>query len=126
MITEQCPEGFYAVESLSGCSGCYFRDLGDNRCMARDCEPYERYDGKSVVFKKIETPPKSKVVEFLTAHNPDHVLKQAIGEFDTVLIIGWRKDLDFEARASTNADKKECLWLASQFVHKLFNGDYTE
>lgn len=67
----------------------------------------------------------NNVVEFKTAHNPDHVLQQAVGDYETVLIIGWDHNGGLDARASTNVDKRECLWLVQQFTHKLMNGDYT-
>ena len=51
------------------------------------------------------------------ATNPDTVLKEAIGEFKSVLIIGYNHDDLIEARASLNLDRKEILWLMEYFKH---------
>jgi len=59
-----------------------------------------------------------------TAENPDNVLEQAIGEYDSVLILGWDKDEDMYCRSSTNLSHEQVLWLVTMFKHKLMNGDY--
>jgi len=58
-----------------------------------------------------------KVVKFYPANaaeNPDAVLEQAIGCYEKVLVLGWDKDGKHDARASTNADFKELLWMIEE------------
>lgn len=56
--------------------------------------------------------------------NPDNVLEQAIGEYDSVLIIGYDKDEYLDARASTNLDHSQILWLIEKFKHNMLSGRY--
>lgn len=58
------------------------------------------------------------------AQDPDHVLEEAKGVFDSVLVIGWDKEGVIDIRASLNLDHEGCLWLAALFQKKLLNGDY--
>lgn len=61
---------------------------------------------------------KKKVVKFYpknAAENPDAVLEQAVGTYDMVLILGWDKEGFLDARASTNAEPRDLLWLIEQF-----------
>lgn len=71
----------------------------------------------------------SKVVKFYpadAAKSADNVLEQAIGGFSEVLIIGWDKDGNFDARATLGLkDGADCLWLAEVFKTKLLNGDFS-
>lgn len=59
------------------------------------------------------------------AQSPDNVFEQAIGEFESAVIIGWNKDGTLDVRASLNLDHKEINWLLSVFQNKLLNGDYS-
>lgn len=59
-----------------------------------------------------------------SAKNPDAVLEQSLGQFDSVIVIGWNTDGELDVRASTNIDHKEILWMLSVFQTKLLNGDY--
>lgn len=69
-----------------------------------------------------------KVVKFYPANasdNPDMVLEQAAGEFNDVLVIGWDKDDELDARCSSGISRKaETVYLLQTFLHKLLNGDY--
>ena len=61
------------------------------------------------------------------AKNPDNVLEQAIGVYDEVLVIGWRKDEEgtMDARTSLGLiDGGDLLWLIETFKFKLLRGDY--
>lgn len=58
------------------------------------------------------------------ASNPDNVLEQAIGEYESVFIIGYDKNGFTDYRSSTNLDHEQILWLISKFQHKLLNGDF--
>lgn len=61
------------------------------------------------------------------AKSADNVLEQAIGEYSEVLIIGWDKDGNFDARATLGLkDGADCLWLTEVFKAKLINGDFME
>lgn len=59
------------------------------------------------------------------AKNADNVLEQAVGQYSEVLIIGWDKNGQFDARATLGLkDGADCLWLVEVFKHKLLNGDF--
>lgn len=59
------------------------------------------------------------------AKDADNVLEQAIGFYDEVLIIGWDKDGQFDARATLGlVDGGDCLWLVETFKFKLLNGEF--
>lgn len=61
------------------------------------------------------------------AKNPDSVLEQAVGQYSNVLIIGWDKDGDLDARASIGLKAgSDVLWLIECFKHKLLLGDYCD
>ncbi len=62
-----------------------------------------------------------------SAKDPDAVLEQAVGAFKSVLIIGWDKNGDLQARATLDlADGGEVLWLLEGFKHNLMCGVYAE
>lgn len=61
-----------------------------------------------------------------SAKNPDAVLEQAVGEYESVFIIGWSKDGAMDVRSSTNLECKDILWLIEVFKKKMLNGDYFE
>lgn len=58
------------------------------------------------------------------AENPDTVLEKAIGNYESVVVIGWDKDGILDARASLNINSEQINWLISIFQRKLLNGDY--
>ena len=61
------------------------------------------------------------------AKDPDNVLEQAIGQYKSMIIIGWDNDGDFDARATLNLkDGGDLLWLVELFKFKLLNGDFGE
>jgi hypothetical protein len=70
------------------------------------------------------------VVDFYpkgAAASADNILKQAVGAYDQVLIIGWAKDGSLDARATLGLkDGGDVLWLVEVFKTKLMNGDYME
>lgn len=71
----------------------------------------------------------SNVIKFRgkdAAINPDAVLEQAIGQYDSTIVIGWNKDGVLDARASLNLDHADIHWMLSAFQHKLLNGDYSD
>ena len=60
------------------------------------------------------------------AIEPDNVLEQALGGFSEVLILGWDKEGNLDARATLGLkDGGDVLWLMEAFKHKLMSGDYT-
>ena len=60
------------------------------------------------------------------AKDADAVLKQAMGGFSEVLVIGWDKEGFLDARATLGLkDGGDILWLIESFKAKLMNGDYT-
>lgn len=68
--------------------------------------------------------PKSQPIQIHAARNPDNVLKDAVGGYQQVFIIGYDLNGNMDARSSTNMTYQEILWLLDAFRHKLLNGDY--
>jgi len=70
----------------------------------------------------------AEVVKFYpadAAKNADNVLEQAIGVYDQVIILGWDKDGNLDARATLGMKGGgDVLWLLETFKHKLIRGDY--
>lgn len=70
----------------------------------------------------------SEVVKFYpkdAAKDADNVLEQAMGQYDDVLIIGYDKDGNFDARATLGlVDGGDMLWLIETLKFKLLRGDY--
>lgn len=61
------------------------------------------------------------------AENPDNVLEQAVGGYSDVLILGWDKDGNLDARASLGMkSSKDVLWLMEVFKNNLLNGVYAD
>ena len=59
-----------------------------------------------------------------SAKNPDSVLEQAIGEYESVFIVGYDKEGNLSARASLNIECSDVLWLIEMFKMKMLRGDY--
>lgn len=70
----------------------------------------------------------AEIVKFYpadAAKRADNVLEQAMGVYDQVLVIGYDKDGNLEARATLGLkDGGDILWLVETFKHKLMNGYY--
>ena len=49
------------------------------------------------------------------AKNPDNVLEQAAGEYESLFIVGYDHEETLVARASTNIKKKDILWMLENF-----------
>lgn len=60
------------------------------------------------------------------ATDPDIVLEAAKGELESVLIIGYDKEGQLDARASLNIKQSDILWMIEMFKMKLMRGDYAE
>jgi hypothetical protein len=58
------------------------------------------------------------------AKSADNVLEQALEVFDEVLLIGWNKDGNMEARATLGLKDGDVLWLIEKFKHNLLSGQY--
>lgn len=59
------------------------------------------------------------------ACDPDKVLENAKGHFESVLVLGYSKGSEvIEAYASLNLTAAQIFFLMEQFKHKLLNGDY--
>lgn len=56
----------------------------------------------------------SNIIALRPADDPDHVLEQAKGHYDEVLVIGWNKEGHLESRASA-LERQEILWLVEMF-----------
>jgi len=71
----------------------------------------------------------TEVIKFYpkdAAKNADNVLEQAIGIYDQVLVIGWRKDAEgtMDARATLGLNDGGALWLIEKFKFNLLSGVY--
>ncbi len=70
----------------------------------------------------------SEVVKFYpknAAKDADNVLEQAVGQYNDVLIIGYDKEGNFDARATLGlVDGGDMLWLIETLKFKLLRGDY--
>lgn len=72
----------------------------------------------------------TEVIKFYpkdAAKDADNVLEQAIGVYDQVLVIGWRKDAEgaMDARATLGLkDGGDLLWLIEKFKFNLMSGTY--
>lgn len=60
------------------------------------------------------------------AVSADVVLKEAVGDYESVIIIGYDTDGEMEARASLNLDHKAIVFLLEVFKQKLISGDYSD
>ena len=58
------------------------------------------------------------------AKNPDNVLEQAIGQYESVFLLGWDKEGKVDFRASLNLDPEDFIYLIERFKFKFMNGDY--
>ena len=58
------------------------------------------------------------------AENPNAVLEQAIGELESVLVIGYNNDGELDARASLNLSREKILWMMRSFEMQLLNCEY--
>lgn len=59
------------------------------------------------------------------AKDPDAVLEQAIGNYETVFILGYDKSGHLDVRSSTNWDTANVMFALESFKHRLMNGDYS-
>lgn len=60
--------------------------------------------------------PKLHVIEKIEGMDADSILKQAEGEFERVMILGYRKDTgEFDARATLTLSDAECVMLTEMF-----------
>ena len=70
----------------------------------------------------------ANILEFPTknaAVNPDVVLREAIGNYESVILIGWNNDGELDFRASLNLCHANINWLIGVAQRKLLNGDYS-
>ncbi len=58
-----------------------------------------------------------------TAYDVDHVLEEAKGVYDKVLVIGFDKEDGMDTRASFNLSKKDALWLIEHFKYQILSGE---
>lgn len=67
-----------------------------------------------------------KFPDMNAAVDPDVVLEEAKGAFESVVLVGWDKEGRLDARATLNLSSAEINWLISIFQQKLLRGDYTD
>jgi len=64
------------------------------------------------------------VVPILPALSADPVLEKALGQYQSVVVIGYNDEGELQAAASMNLRSHEILWLIESFKLRLLNGDY--
>ena len=70
---------------------------------------------------------KSKVTPTKVEKLPDDVLKDSMGLYEEVLVIGWdKKEREIRVLSSDSLTHSKVLWLIEEFKVKLLNGDYSE
>lgn len=68
-----------------------------------------------------------KVVQsILPAMSADPVLENAIGQYQSVVVIGYDPEGELQAAASLNLRGHEILWLVEAFKQKLLSGEFSE
>jgi hypothetical protein len=60
------------------------------------------------------------------AQDPDAVLENAKGEFESVMVIGWDKDEMLDVRAILDLNQQQCLWLIEKFKFNMLRGEYAD
>lgn len=66
-----------------------------------------------------------EVIDLNPSANPDVVLREAVGAFSSVLILGYDNNGYMEVRASYSlVPKSKLLLLIESFKHNLMNGVY--
>lgn len=71
----------------------------------------------------------NKILKFYpknAAENPDSVLEQAVGTYNSVMVIGWDKEDCLDVRTSTNITQAELLWMIEKFKLNLIDGVFDE
>lgn len=59
------------------------------------------------------------------ANDPDNVLDQAKGQYENLLIIGWDREGNMDARSDLGLkSNKDVLWLVETFKAMLMDGTY--
>lgn len=67
-----------------------------------------------------------KVVDLRPDENPDRVLDKCKGVFQDVLVLGWDKDGEMIATATTPLSEQSIVYLIDVFKHNLLSGAYDE
>jgi len=65
------------------------------------------------------------VVNLFNHVDPDTVLTKAVGNYSNVLVIGYDKNGELDVRADSGTSHERCSFLATLFIQKLCNGDYS-
>ena len=52
------------------------------------------------------------------------MLEKALGQYQSVVVIGYNDEGELQAAASMNLRSHEILWLIESFKLRLLNGDY--
>jgi hypothetical protein len=67
-----------------------------------------------------------RVVDTIPALDPDTVLAEAKGEFESVVVIGFDRNGDLDVRASLNISQATILFMLEKFKFGLLSGEYVE
>lgn len=57
----------------------------------------------------------SDIIKLYPASDPDEVLRHAVGQYNSVVVMGWNKDGAFSGRSSLNIEISEILLLIEIF-----------
>jgi len=67
-----------------------------------------------------------KLADLTPALSPDTVLTEAMGVYGEVVVVGYDKDGNLDARASLNLNSAQILWLLEAFKMQLLQGQYAD
>ena len=57
----------------------------------------------------------NRVTDLYPSNNPDYVLEQALGEYESVLLLGYDEEGNLSMRSSTNLNRGDLLWIVEIF-----------
>ena len=55
---------------------------------------------------------------------PDNLLREAMGNYDDLLMLGYNKNGELDIRCSSGIEKAHIVWMIEFFKVKLLRGDY--
>lgn len=68
----------------------------------------------------------SNVINLRPAYDPDNLLEKAVGQYESVLVIGYDKDGALDVRASLNITVAEINFMLDVFKAQLLSGKYSD
>ena len=57
----------------------------------------------------------TRVTDLYPNNNPDYVLEQALGEYESILLLGYDEEGNLSMKSSTNLTRGDLLWIVETF-----------